>query len=188
MKETVGNEQFSVKLLEAHNFLVAKNTAQSMIRVNSEPLFGGEMAIFLMVALSWIMASLASDGSKAMFSSSGFYAIILIMLLLGVSVFRKRKLSVTIDAGSGSVILNKAGVFGTVLFSSKRELVQKDIKQIIVERFAKGYFGGYGVQLKPVSGDKVFITNQNLELEDAQKCAEAVREILKLEEKVLVTG
>ncbi len=188
MKESVGNEQFSVKLQETHNFLVVKNLAQSVIRVNSEPLFGGEMAIFLMAALSWIMASLASSGDKAMFSSSGFYAVVLIIFLLAVSVFRKRKLSATFDSGSGLVTLNKAGVFGTVLFSSKRELAQKDIKQIVVERFAKGYFGGYGVQLKPISGDKVFITNQNLELEDAQKCAEAVREILKLEEKVLVTG
>ena len=72
MKESVGNEQFSVKLLETHNFLVVKNLAQSVIRVNSEPLFGGEMAIFLMAALSWIMASLASSGDKAMFSRRGF--------------------------------------------------------------------------------------------------------------------
>ena len=35
MKESVGNEQFSVKLLETHNFLVVKNLAQSVIRVNS---------------------------------------------------------------------------------------------------------------------------------------------------------
>ncbi len=188
MNESVAYEKFSVKLLETHNFLMAKNTEQTVMRIHSEPLFGGEMAIFLMVALSWIMASLASGGDKAMFSSSGFYAVVLIMLLLLASLFRKRKLTSVFDAGGKLMTLNKAGVLGTALFSSKKDMRQADVRQIIVERFAKGYFGGYGVQIKSASGDKLFITNQNLEFDDAQKCAEAVREIFKLEEKVLVTG
>ena len=77
---------------------------------------------------------------------------------------------------------------GTGLFSSKKEYTQTEIKQIVVERFAKGYFGGYGVQIISASGDKAFITNQNLELDDAQKCAEGVREFLNLQEKILITG
>ena len=134
------------------------------------------------------MGFLAGALDREDLNGVGLYATIVVLFLLAYSSFRKRKLTTTLDASGKSVILNKAGIFGTALFASKKEFAQAEVKQISIERFAKGYFGGYGVQLKPISGDKVFITNQNLELEDAQKCAEAVREILKLEEKVLVTG
>jgi hypothetical protein len=188
MKESVGNDKYSVKLLETHNVIVEKTPELSTMRVRSEPLFGGEMAIFLMASLSALMAFLSSTDDKALVSSSGFYAVILIMVLLFASLFRKRILTTTLDAAKKRIMFNKAGIFGTALFSSQKEFSQTEIKQIIVERFAKGYFGGYGVQIRSTAGDKVFITNQNLELEDAKKCADGVREFINLEEKILVTG
>jgi hypothetical protein len=188
MKESVENDKFSMKLLDAHNIFTGKTPELSAMRVQSEPLFGGEAAMFLMVALAGLMGYLAGALDKEDLGGVGFYVVVLVLLLSLVSSFRKRKLTTTLDASRKSVVLNKAGVFGTGLFSSKKEYAQAEIKQIVVERFAKGYFGGYGVQVKSASGDKVFITNQNLEFDDAQKCAEGVREFLNLEEKVLVTG
>jgi|GEM_PF-3473238 len=188
MKESVGNDKFSVKLLETHNMIVAKTPELSTMRVRSEPLFGGEMAIFLMASLSALMAFLSSTDDKALVDSSGFYAVILIMVLLFASLFRKRIMTTTLDAAKKQIIFNKAGIFGTALFSFQKEFPQTEIKQIVIERFAKGYFGGYGVQIKFSMGEKHLVTNQNLDFEDAQKCAEAIREFMKLEEKVLVTG
>ncbi len=188
MKESVGNDQFSVKLLETHNIFTGKTPELSAMRVESEPLFGGEAAMLLMVALAGLMGYLAGALDKEDMSGVGFYVVLLVLLLSLVSSFRKRKLTTTLDSSRKSVVLNKAGVLGTGLFSSKKEYTQTEIKQIVVERFAKGYFGGYGVQIISASGDKAFITNQNLELDDAQKCAEGVREFLNLQEKILITG
>lgn len=188
MKESVGNDQFSVRLLDAHNIFSGKTPELSAMRVQSEPLFGGEAAMFLMVSLAGLMGFLAGAFDREDLSGVGSYVAILVLFLLVVSLFRKRKLTTTFDTSSKTVTVNKAGVFGTGLFSSKKEYAQTEIKQIIVERFAKGYFGGYGVQIKSITGGKVFITNQNLELEDARKCADGVREFLDLEEEVLVTG
>ncbi len=188
MKESVGNDQFSVKLLETHNIFTGKTPELSAMRVQSEPLFGGEAAMILMVVLAGLMGLLAGALDKEDLNGVGFYVVVSVLLLSLASSFRKRKLTTTLDASRRSVVLNKAGVFGTGLFSSKKEFSQAEIKQIVVERFAKGYFGGYGVQIKSASGNKAFITNQNLELDDARKCAEDVREFLNLEEKVLFTG
>lgn len=188
MKESLGNDKFSIKLLDAHNIFMAKAPVPSMLRVQSEPLFGGEAAMFLMVSLAGLMGFLAGAFDKEDLNGVGFYVAVLVLVLLVISLFRKRKLTTTLDASSKTMILDKAGVFGTGLLSSTNEFTQAEIKQVIVERFARGYFGGYAVQMKSFSGDKVFITNQNLELEDAQKCADGVREFLNLEEKVLVTG
>ena len=188
MKETVENKKFSIKLLDDHNIFAGKTPELSAMRVQSEPLFGGEAAMFLMVSLAGLMGFLAGAFDKEDLSGVGFYVVVLVLLLALASAFRKRKLTTTLDDSSKSVIVNKAGIFGTGLFSSQKEYARNDIKQIVVERFAKGYFGGFGVQIKSSLGDKVFITNQNLELDDAQKCAEGIREFLGLEEKVLVTG
>ena len=188
MKETVENEKFSIKLLDDHNIFAGKTPELSAMRVQSEPLFGGEAAMFLMVSLAGLMGFLAGAFDKEDLSGVGFYVVLLVLLLTFISVLRKRKLTTTLDESTKFVVVNKAGIFGTGLFSSKKEYARNDIKQIVVERFAKGYFGGFGVQIKSASGDKVFITNQNLELDDAQKCAEGVREFLGLEEKVLLTG
>lgn len=188
MKESVSIDKFSVKLLETHNIFIAKNPELSEMMVQSEPLFGGEAAMFLMVFLAGLMGLLAGAFDKEDLTGVGAYIVILVLLLAAVSSFRKRKLATVIDSVSKVVTLNKAGIGGTGLFASKKEFACSGVKQIIIERFAKGYFGGYGVKLITSQGDKVFITNQNLELEDAQKCAESVREFLNLEEKVVVTG
>lgn len=188
MKESAGNDQFSVKLLDTHNIFTAKTPELSAMRVESEPLFGGEAAMLLMVVLAGLMGFLAGAFDNEDLGGVGFYVVLLVLLLSLASSFRKRKLTTTLDSSSKSVILNKAGIFGMDLFSSKKEYAQAEIKQIVVERFAKGYFGGYGVHVKTASGEKVFITNQNLELDDARKCAEGVREFLNLEENVFVTG
>jgi hypothetical protein len=188
MKEFVGNDAFSVKLLDEHNIFAGRASDLSVMRVQSEPLFGGEAAMALMVSLAGLMGFLAGAFDKEDLSGVGFYVVVVVLLLTFFSTLRKRKLTTTLDESGKSVVVNKAGIFGTGLFSSRREFAQADIKQIIVERFAKGYFGGYGVLIKAVSGEKVFITNQNLEFDNAQKCAEGVREFLKLQEKVLVTG
>jgi len=182
MKESVGNDQFSVKLLETHNFLMAKDTAQSAMRVYSEPLFGGEAAMFLMVALAGLMGFLAGALDKEDMNGVGFYVVVMVILLSFVSALRKRKLTAILNSSAKTIVVNKAGILGTGLFSSKKEYAQSEIKQIVVERFAKGYFGGFGVHIKTNLDKKVFITNQNLELDDAQKCAEGVREFLGLAE------
>ncbi len=188
MKDSVGNDQFSVKLLDAHNIFTGKTPELSAMRVQSEPLFGGEAALFLMVSLAGVMGFLAGAFDQEDLNGVGFYVAVLVAVLLIVSLFRKRKLTTTLDAANKTLVLNKAGILGTGLLSSKKELTRTQVKQIVIERFAKGYFGGYGVQIISASGDKAFITNQNLEFDDAQKCAEGVREFLNLEEKVLVTG
>lgn len=188
MKESVGNDTFSVKLLDTHNIFAGKTSEMSVMRVQSEPLFGGEAALFLVISLSVLMGFLAGALDREDLNGVGLYATIVVLFLLAYSSFRKRKLTTTLDASGKSVIFNKAGIFGTALFASKKEFAQTEVKQISIERFAKGYFGGFGVQIKTASGEKIFITNQNLELDDAQKCAEGVREFLDLKEQVLLTG
>lgn len=188
MKESVSIDKFSVKLLDTHNLFVAKTNELSQMRIQSEPLFGGEAALFLMVFLSVLMALLAGAFDKEDLTGVGAYIVVLVLLLVVASTFRKRKLTTTLDAGGKTTVLDKAGILGTSLFASKKGFAQAEIKQVIVERFARGYFGGYGVKVITPTGDTVFITNQNLELDDAQKCAESIREFLNLEEKVVVTG
>lgn len=188
MKESVSIDKFSVKLLDTHNLFVAKADELSQMRIQSEPLFGGEAAMFLMVFLAGLMGLLAGAFDKEDLTGVGAYIVILVLLLVAVSSFRKRKLTTAIDSASKMVTLNKAGIGGTGLFASKKEIACSGVKQIVIERFAKGYFGGYGVKLITSQGDKAFITNQNLEFEDAQKCAESVREFINLEEKIVVTG
>lgn len=188
MKESVASDKFSVKLLDAHNIFMAKNPELSEMSVRSEPLFGGEAALFLMVFLAGVMGLLAGAFDKEDLNSVGAYIAILVLLLIAASSFRKRKLTTMLDSAGKSVVLHKAGVWSTGLFASTKELTRSEIKQIVIERFAKGYFGGYGVKVITSTGDKVFITNQNLELEDAQKCADGVQEFLNLKEKVVITG
>ncbi len=188
MKESVGNDTFSIKLLDAHNIFAGKTPELSAMRVQSEPLFGGEAAMMLMVVLAGLMGFLAGALDRDDLSGVGFYVVLLVLLLSLVSLFRKRTLTTTLNVSTESAVWNKSGVFGLGLLSSKREFALSEIKQIVVEHFAKGYFGGYGVQIEYASGERAFITNQNLELEDARKCAEGVREFLKLEEKIIFTG
>jgi hypothetical protein len=188
MKESVGNDKFSIKLLDAHNIFAGKTPELSAMRVQSEPLFGGEAALFLVISLSVLMGFLAGALDKEDLNGIGLYVSVFVLLLVAYSSFRKRKLTTTLDASGKSAVLKKAGVFGTALFSSQKEFSQPQIAQIVIERFAKGYFGGFGVQIKTSSGEKIFITNQNLELEDAQNCAEGVREFLNLKEKVVIAG
>ncbi|MFN8382324.1 MAG: hypothetical protein U0V02_10310 [Anaerolineales bacterium] len=188
MKESVSNDKFSVKLLDTHNLFVAKTSEFSQMRIQSEPLFGGEAALFLMVFLAGLMGLLAGAFDKEDLTGVGAYIVILVLLLVAASTLRKRKLITTLNAVSKATVLDKGGVFGTGLLASKKGFAQTEIKQLVVERFAKGYFGGYGVKVITPTGDKVFITNQNLEFDDAKKCAESVREFLNLEEKVVVTG
>ena len=64
MKESVGNDQFSVKLLETHNIFTGKTPELSAMRVQSEPLFGGEAAMILMVVLAGLMGLLAGALDK----------------------------------------------------------------------------------------------------------------------------
>jgi len=107
MKESVGNDQFSVKLLETHNFLMAKDTAQSTMRVYSEPLFGGEAAMFLMVALAGLMGFLAGALDKEDMNGVGFYVVMTVILLSFVSALRKRKLTATLNSWDRFVFIQK---------------------------------------------------------------------------------
>lgn len=90
MKESVGNDQFSVKLLETHNIFTGKTPELSAMRVQSEPLFGGEAAMILMVVLAGLMGLLAGALDKEDLNGVGFYVVVSVLLLSLASSFRKK--------------------------------------------------------------------------------------------------